>query len=81
MIKLTGITLQGQGAPIQSWEVFVNPDQIQTIERDSGKTKIILAGPSILHVSEKPIDIIRLIYKSKTMFSSKRSSGELPPVP
>ncbi len=80
MIKLTAITLQGQGAPIQTWEIFINPDQIQTINRETGKTKIQLMGSNIIHVKEKPIDIIRQIRKSKLSYLTAKKS-ELPSTP
>ncbi|HLE10642.1 MAG: hypothetical protein A2504_12785 [Bdellovibrionales bacterium RIFOXYD12_FULL_39_22] len=81
MIKLNAITLQGHGAPIQNWEIFVNPDHILTIAKEAGKTKIVMSDNQIVHVAEVPSDVVKLIYKSKALFLSKNNTPELPPIP
>ncbi len=82
MIRLTAVTLQGRGAPIQNWEIYINPDHVLTISKESGKTKILMSDNQIIHVIENPIDVVKLILKSKAMFIQKSSaSTDIPPLP
>lgn len=76
MIKLTGITLQGKGAPVQDWDLYLNPKQIIHFHRESGKTKITMSSNILVHVSEKPADILELI--NETSKSDQQALPEMP---
>lgn len=65
MIKLTAVTLQGQGVPVQQWDIFVNYLNILTMTRESGKTKIVMNGGVTIYVLEKPQDVIAIICKAR----------------
>ncbi|MBL6988123.1 MAG: hypothetical protein ISR65_00005 [Bacteriovoracaceae bacterium] len=84
MIKLTGITLQGSGAPIQKWELYVNPRQILTFTRESRKTKIVMTGNVLFHVMETPSQIMAKLRPKRPAPPGSRPGGaprKLPSIP